>query len=233
MYGRSGRWSSHTYSFDCINWVWHDITLLAIIIWTCLEASTNISSASGPSFTYKVQIVCISWVKTRHRPSNYQAQGKRLLWRSENGKWCNLEQPQCPCYWAGRNGPDCRRLLVASFCNPWLSHCSNDRHPGPVTGFNNVCAPEISPEISFWNLPVIQAKVCNGCEIVVVFVKWVMLFFIHDPWPWCMYLWCGKFVTDRPTDRPILGVGLYFWSLVSVKVKTNSRDASASKKHWE
>ena len=32
------------------------------------------------------------------------------------------------------------------------------------------------------------------------------------------------------TDRPILGVGLYFSSLVSVKVKSNSRDASASKK---
>ena len=24
---------------------------------------------------------------------------------------------------------------------------------------------------------------------------------IHDPWPWCMYLWCGKFVPDERTDE--------------------------------
>ena len=39
--------------------------------------------------------------------------------------------------------------------------------------------------------------------------------YIHDPWPWCMYLWCGAFSlptdgrTNERTNKAILGVGCY------------------------
>ena len=29
--------------------------------------------------------------------------------------------------------------------------------------------------------------------------------YIYDPWSWCMYVWCGKFCSER-TDKAILGV---------------------------
>ena len=34
---------------------------------------------------------------------------------------------------------------------------------------------------------------------------WMYDAYIYDPWSWCMYVWCGKFCSER-TDKAILGV---------------------------
>ena len=42
-----------------------------------------------------------------------------------------------------------------------------------------------------------------------VWCRYEWCIYIHDPWPWSMYLWCGIFScrTNERTDKPILGVG--------------------------